>query len=78
MNNGGVLEVRSGGTADNVTVDSGGSLFDSNTGEYDVTVSGGVVAALTIHDPNDPYVTAQAYIGSGGPLTAIRRSTAES
>jgi len=68
VNNGGVLEVRSGGTANSVTVDSGGSLFDSNTGEYGVIISGGVVSALTIHDPNDPYVTAQAYIGSGGTL----------
>ena len=58
------MNVSSGGAASGVSVGSGGTLTVS---------SGGVVSALTIKNPNDPSVSAEAQVLSGGTLDGTTR-----
>jgi autotransporter passenger strand-loop-strand repeat protein len=61
--NGGVLDVN-GGTADKTSVGASGTLNVS---------SGGVVSALRINDPNDPAVSAEVQVASGGTVDGATR-----
>ena len=75
---GGTLNVSSGGTADKTTIGASGTMNVSSGGVASgVSVgsggtlnvsAGGVVSALTINDPNDQGVTAEAHILSGGTV----------
>lgn len=61
---GGTLNVSSGGTADKTSVGANGTLNVS---------SGGVVSALKINDPNDPNVSAEVNVMSGGTVDGATR-----
>ncbi len=83
VTNGGVLTVFSGGTDSHASVESGGTVNVSSGGTDihasvgsggTLTVSsGGVVSALTINDPNDPSVSAEAQVLTGGTVDGTTR-----